>query len=691
MILFIAEKPSVAEAFAKALSTNFKKKERYIEGDNDFIYSWAAGHLVGLKEPDEINPEYKEWKWEHLPIIPERLYLKALPGCGAQLKTIQELASKATTIINVTDAGMEGELIFHYISLFLQLNKKTIKRVWTSSLQPAAIQKAFKEMKDHAHYQSLRNAAMTRSISDWLIGMNATRAATLAANGKLVRAGRLILPVLAMIYDRHKEREQFKKTKFYPITATFRQQQTTYLGKLYTENLIVDRNLANSIIQAIQHQPAQIKEMIEEEKSVLPPFLMNLTDVSQVANKKHGFRATKTLELLQSLYLKKYITYPRTGSRYITPAEIPLMHRVYNVLSAAYPHLAKGANVELVHEANKRLVDMSKVTDHHGLLPEAVIAADITADEKKVYDILVERFFIQFHEAAKWKTLMIRTKVNDYEFVSNYKNCLSPGWQAIVPKEDDDDEIVEAPNVNMQGQISCIEGSISESETSPLPLFNDASLLGLMENISKRLEDPKLKEILKGRGIGTDATRASTINKLVLSDYITYDKKSLLITKAGITVIEMFRRTEIKDLTSPEFTALWEIQLEDIKNGKSPVEFNSKMKEFSKNIVKQLQTLNISKEEFQESIGICPRCKQNLLQSTKRFYCSDTEECKFFIWRTQYNKTLTINMLNQLLTKGKTGLLTFESSQKKTKYKAKLVLEKTVENGKLELDFTASK
>lgn len=686
-ILFIAEKPDAAMAIAKALSPTFEKKKGFIIGGNGYIFTWAFGHLVGLKEPEDLNPEYKTWKMEHLPIIPERIMLRALPGKETQLQTIKQLAQSAKMVINCTDAGQEGELIFHYISLILQLTNKPTKRLWTSSLQPTAIQKAFKDMKDHSEYQTLRNAAVSRSISDWIIGINSSRAATLAT-GHTIKAGRIMTPVLALVYDRHIERERFKKSKYYPIEATFHQQDVTYQGKLQTEELILDKQIATNIMNAVQHQSAQITELKEEQKEVPAPLLLDLTDASRIANKKYGFKGTKTLEVLQSLYLKKCITYPRTSSRYVTPDEIPLMHQSFDALQSAFPHLAQKSDKSLVTAENKRICN--EIGDHHALLPEPVIAADLTDDERKVYEIIVERFFLQFQAPAKWQHLTIQSKVGQYSFLSRYKTPVQLGWQALIPKvqTETEEEVEGYPRIMESLPIHCNKATISELTTVPQPLYNDGTLMDMMNNISRRLNDEKMKEILKDRGIGTVATRAETISKLEKSGYLAYEQKSITITKAGITIIEMFRQTKINTLTSPEFTAIWEIELENIRKGKPATKFNNQIKEFAHVIVEEVKKIQVTKMDFQETIGSCPQCDQPLIKSEKRFYCSaHNNGCEFFIWRNQFNKTITNNMLVQLLKNNKTNFLTFQSADKTRKYIAKLILNLPVQNGKLSLEF----
>lgn len=697
--LVIAEKKEAAKSIAQALSPQFIEKDGYIQGSNNLIFTWASGHLVEIKSPEEMNKEWKEWVWETLPMIPENIQLKPKPKVKKQLDIIQKLEKHASVIINAADAGTEGEVIFNFIAIHLRF-KKPIYRLWTSSLQPTAIRKAYKEMKPASAYNALKQAGFSRAISDWIIGLNATRALTIAAGGKTIHAGRVQTPVLALVYDRHKERSSFKKMKYFPLLATFSQGAEKYQG-YFMGDRIVNLEEAKSIFETIKMQRGNITTIKEERKKTPPPLLMDLTDLSRVANQKYSYTAIKTLEIVQSLYLKKYVTYPRTGSRYITADEIPLMHNSFEVLKTKFPQLATGGDKSLINETNTRIVNPKKVTDHHALLPEPVIATDLSKDEENIYMIIVERFFTQFQQPLQYIQTNIGTEIQGFFFESTYKQPLSQGWTAIFTNTmDDDDTDIDKDSNDFtgipkltEGEVSCNNVEIEEKETSAPPAYTDASLITMMSNISNKISDPILKVKLKDCGIGTSATRANIIQKLIDTEYLFYEKKSILITQKGINVIEILRKTNISLLTSPELTAGWEKELEEVRNGKSSKPFMDGIKNFANLIVNEAKKLNLDSTDFIQSYGKCPKCSKNILLNKKSYYCSGYKEgCEFFIWKNQFNKNITPKMIEQLLQKGKTNTLSF-SSQKSTKsaYKAKLVLPENLTGGKLELEIEAKK
>lgn len=692
--LVIAEKKEAAKSIAQALSPQFTEKEGYIQGSNNLIFTWASGHLVEIKSPEEMNKEWGEWAWDTLPMIPENIQLKAKPKVKKQLDIIQKLEKQASVIVNAADSGTEGEVIFNFIAIYLRFNKP-IYRLWTSSLQPGAIQKAYKELKPASAYNALKQAGFSRAISDWIIGLNATRALTLAAGGKIIHAGRVQTPVLALVYDRHKERSLFKKMKFYPLLATFSQGTEKYQG-YFAGDRIINLDEAKSITAQINAKQGTITDIKEEQKKTPPPLLMDLTDLSRIANQKYSYTAIKTLEIVQSLYLKKYVTYPRTGSRYTTADEIPLMHNSFDVLKAQFPKLATNGDKSLVNVANTRIVNPKKVVDHHALLPEPVVATDLSKEEENIYMIIVERFFTQFQKPLVFMQTNIKTEIQGYYFESIYRQPLSLGWTAIFNIEEDDiDECNDFTGIPklFEGGVSCDAVEIEEKETSAPAAYTDGSLIQMMSNISNKISDPILKAKLKDCGIGTSATRATIIKKLVDTEYLAYENKSITITNKGINVIEIIRNTNISLLTSPELTAEWEKELEQVRNGKSSKPFMEGIKKFANLIVDEAKKLNLDSNDFIQSYGKCPKCGKNILLNKKSYYCSGYNEgCKFFIWSNQYNKNITPKMIEQILLKGKTNLLSFSSKNgTKSSFKAKLFLPENLDGGRLELEFEAKK
>ncbi len=697
--LIIAEKKDAARSMAQALSPNFTEKEGYIQGSNNLMFTWAKGHLVEIKSPEEMNPDWKEWAWETLPMIPENLQLKPKQTGKKQLDIIKKLEEQASVIVNAGDSGMEGEVIFQFIAIYLRF-KKPIYRLWTSSLQPNAIQRAYKELKPASAYNALKQAGFSRAISDWIIGLNATRALTLAAGGKTIHAGRVQTPVLALVYDREKERADFKKIKYYPLLATFSQGSEKYQG-YFVGDRIVNLAEAKSIRERVNMQSGKITSIKEEKKQTPPPLLMDLTDVSRIANQKFGYTAFKTLEIIQELYMKKFVTYPRTSSRYITLDEIPLMHKSFDVLKERFSNLAANGDKALVNEKNSRIVNPAKVVDHHALLPEPVIASDLSQDEENVYMIIVERFFTQFQQPLHYTQINIETEVQGVIFESKYKEPLSLGWTAIFKEEENnEDEGKESEDFRgkpklYEGGITCTDVEIEEKDTSPPGAYSDGTLIQMMSNISNKISDPVLKAKLKDCGIGTSATRANIIKKLIDTEYLAYasGKKSISITKKGTNVIEILRKTNINLLTSPEYTAGWEKELEEVRNGKSSKPFMDGIKSFANLIVEEAKKLSINSEDLVQTYGKCPKCGNNILLNKNSYYCSGYKDgCEFQIWKTQYQKNITPKMIEQLLLKGKTNSLSFSSKKmQNSTYKAKLILPKNIDGGKLELEFDVKK
>lgn len=681
--LFIAEKPDVGRALARALSPNHEEKGGYIIGENGMIITWAIGHLIEIKTPDKIDPKFKSWNVEDLPIIPDKLMLQPIDKTKGQLAIIDKLIkSGVDTIYCATDSGREGELIFYLIALYLKFTHKNIKRLWTSSIQPEAIRKAYSLAKDWDEYKNLRAAALARSQADWVIGINATRVFS-CVSGQLVNIGRVLTPSTALVYDRHMERVNFKVEPYYSIGVTFQQLDQKYKGDLVLER-ITDKKLAENISIQIKGKPGVIKELLQEDKSIAAPSLMDLTELSKIANERFGFKAKKTLELAQTLYEKhKCITYPRTSGTAVTVEELPLMHKAFDILKEVHPALSKGGSKTLVTEQNKRVCNPANVTDHHALLPEPVIPSDLSKEESQLYSIVVERFFMQFQQSAIYTTLYINTLCEEYEFNSNFKQLKQLGWKALLPPEDNQP----LPNISISDSVICSSVDVDDKKTTPPELYTDGTLMQAMQNISRRIKDPKLKNALKDQGIGTVATRPNMIDKIERSQFIQYSNKKLDITKKGITTIELLRKTKVQTLTSPEYTALWELQLEQIEKGTiNARDFKEKTEQFATMIVNEAKNVSVSKEDFEETIGNCPVCNKPVRESEKRFYCTGYKEgCSFFVWKVQYKKKLTIKMLQTLLSKKKTGVLTFKS--KTSTYKASLHLPNPIVDGKLVINF----
>lgn len=678
--LFICEKPSMAQAVSAALSTNPVLKKGYIDGQNGLLFTWAVGHLLTLAPPEFYDEKYKNWRIEDLPIIPQSFNLVPIKENKSQLSVIQSLSKNAELIVNSGDSGREGQTIFEYISIYLKLSNKPTKRLWTSSLTAEAIQRAYKNMKDNIEYQPLFYAGYARAQSDWLIGLNGSRIFSLKGNNRL-NIGRVQTPTLAMIYDSCEEHFNFVKTKYYPVKASFQQGEVHYTG-IWEGERIVDSSKAQILAGKVQNQPGVINEFEKKTDKKYAPSMYSLSLLQKEANGKYPLSAKEILAIAQSLYEKhKCITYPRTSSSYVTKDDIPFMHQSLKALqNSKYEKEANGAEPSLVHVGNKRICNDAKVDDHHAIMPTHQIPSGLTKNEELIYDMIVKRFLAQFYPPATYDKYVVRTTVTGQTFKTNVSLLISPGWKSIYQNEKDEqeEEIVQKPLLLDPNQkVLCTEAEVLEKETTPLPLYTDGTIIDAMKKAGNKIDDSELKEAIKGSGIGTEATRATILEKLKSTEYIAYKGKSILITDKGKFIIETIRKTNIQSLCSVELTAEWEKRLGLIEKGQySPKNFMDKIKQFTHSIIKEASTIESTYQKKTVSIGDCPTCKTGkIIEGQKAFGCNRWREgCGFKIWKKQFNKTISDKQAQLLLTKGQTGVLQFTSKEKKTKYKAKLIL-----------------
>ncbi|MFY0521077.1 DNA topoisomerase [Lysinibacillus sp. UGB7] len=698
IVVVIAEKPDAAYAIANALTDAYKECNGYLMGNNGLLITWTQGHLLTIKEPGEINPEWEDWSWDTLPILPPYLTLKPLPNAQKQLNVIANLVMNCHMIVNALDAGLEGEVIYAYLATYLKLTDFPTKRLWTASLQPSAIKKAFTEMKDGSEYQYLRNAGLARSMGDYILGINSTRSITLAGGGKTLSTGRILSPTLALIYDRQVAREQFEEEIYYALKGSF-QQGSIFYDSTFKGDRLTDYEEVEKIIRLVEKQEGLV-QFTDDTKSQMPPLLPNLTDITAMANQRHGIKVSDGVKILQKLYLKKLITYPRTSSRYVTPDELSLLHASYQGLIEVFPNLKKGSDINRVNLNNKRIFNPQHVQDHHAILPEANKPVDLTEDEKLVYQIIVERFFLQFQHPVKSLQRKVSTIINDYHFQTTFKKIIDYGWKGLnidfthhLVDDLDDDEMVgqevdELPNIQMDVHINNVGMEAKERKTTAPSLYTEGSLMKQMEDINVLITDKKFKEALKGCGIGTSATRAETIKKLQDNGYITSQKKKLEVTKLGKTVIELLRKSKVPLLTSPELTAKWELELDEIKKGKDIRPFNDAVANFTMNFVEEMKVIALTDETVTTFSAKCPCCGMPVKENTKVYYCTkNNTDCTFFLWKKQYNKNISLKMLDDLLQKGETSLLTFTTKDKKRKYKARLKMVLPIQQGKLQLEY----
>lgn len=647
--LVIAEKPSVARDIAKVIGAS-KREDSCITG-NGYVVSWAVGHLVTLKEPDEIDPKYKKWRAEDLPILPEHMETKVIPKTRAQYNVLKKLMNdpEVSEIICATDSGREGELIFRYI--YHQAGcKKPFRRLWISSMTEEAIKAGFDSLRPSSEYDALYNSAKCRADADWLIGMNATRAYTLHYDA-LLSIGRVQTPTLSMLVKRRKEIDSFVPTTFYTVRADFGDYEGIYQNA-EGEKQIGKREDADRIAEEVKGKLGRVAEVTREKKTEKPPLLYDLTSLQRDANSRFGFSASKTLQIAQDLYEKhKLLTYPRTDSRFLSHDMLEKVKQTLSGYDGALKEIGQKAlgNVWL----NKRVFDDEKLTDHHAIIPTGKSAerANLSADERKVYEMVATRLAAVFYPNYEYESQKILTLCESHRFLSQGKHVLQLGWRELNPapakksKKDKDaaENESELPEVKEGEERLCRDAQVKEDSTKPPKEHNDASLLAEMEHAGRKIEDENLREQMKDCGLGTPATRAGIIERLIKVGYVVRDKKNLVATEKGVKLIDAVPA----EIASPEITGRWEQILSEIAKGADrEAEFRQGIRNMAAQLVKDANagpTVEFAREPVRggkrkkiPSLGIpCPICqKGEIAENSKSFYCTRFREgCKFTIWK----------------------------------------------------------
>jgi DNA topoisomerase-3 len=652
-VLVLAEKPSVARDIAKVLKCS-RKGEGCLIGD-EYIITWAIGHLITLLEPEDYDVKLKKWRMDTLPIIPLNMKLKPVENTKKQFNIVSALINSedVDSLICATDSGREGELIFRYIYESSQCSKP-FKRLWISSMTDAAITEGFKKLKPGEEYDNLYESAKCRSEADWLVGMNASRAFTIKYN-TLLSIGRVQTPTLAMIVERQKEINAFETAEYYEIMADFEDFKGLWIDKETKESKIIDKNKAKEIADKVLNKLGKVSQVETEDKRMPAPLLYDLTELQRDANKKLGFTATKTLTVAQELYEKrKFITYPRTDSRYLSNDMVPKLKGIlYKIKVDDYePYVNYVLGLKEL-PISKRIIDDSKVTDHHAIIPTD-IKPDITKlspDEAKIYDLIVRRFISVFYPNYIYKITRILSEVEGEYFQTKGKVILQLGWMELYKndeKKEKNDEEQELPPLKVDDKIKVIGTDVQKKKTKPPSAYTEAALLSAMENAGRFVEDEELKEQLKDGGLGTPATRAAIIERLIKVGYITRKGKGLIPTEKGMKLIEIVPF----ELKSPETTGKWERGLTSISKGKLQApRFMESITRYVRYLVKEAVKANMdvvfedkAREKnfkgFQNSIGICPICKKgHVLEHEKGFYCTNWRVgCKFSLWKSNFEK-----------------------------------------------------
>ena len=577
MIVCIAEKPSVAKDIARIIGAT-SSHDGYMEG-NGYQVTWTFGHLCTLKEPHDYTPMWKSWNLTSLPMIPERFGIKLIdqPSIKKQFAIIESLMQKADRIVNCGDAGQEGELIQRWVMQKAGA-KCPVSRLWISSMTDEAISEGFTQLKDQADYQPLYMAGLSRAIGDWLLGMNCTRLYTLryGQNRQVLSIGRVQTPTLALIVNRQKEIENFKPEPYWVLATVYR--DTVFTA---TKGKFTSKEEGEEAFSTIEGKPFVVTKVEKKEGKEQPPQLYDLTSLQVDCNRKFGFSAEMTLNLIQSLYEKKYTTYPRVDTQYLSDDIYPKCPQTLNGLyqtkfagKAPYAEYIKPIGGKALKKS-KRVFDTSKVTDHHAIIPTGVIPQDLSDAEQKVFDLVARRFIGVFLPDCKFSTTTVLGEVNEIEFKVTGKEILEPGWRVVREKTSESPENTESAEKKedeertlptfVKGESGNHQPTLTEKWTTPPPYYNEASLLRAMETAGKFVEDETLRAAMKENGIGRPSSRASIIETLFKRHYIRRERKRLVATPTGIELIDLIREELLK---SCELTGIWEKKLRDIEHKK---------------------------------------------------------------------------------------------------------------------------
>lgn len=686
MKVIIAEKPDQGVTLASIFST--KKRQGYLEILPNELFpkgaymTWAVGHLLQLAPPERYRPEWKQWKLETLPIIPDRFQYEVEKAKAKQFHIVKELLRKpeVTEIIHAGDAGREGELIVRNI---IQRSgvKKPMKRLWISSLTPKAIEAGFRTLLEEKATRPLYEEAYARACADWIVGMNASRVYSILLKQKgmndVFSAGRVQTPTLALIVKREKEIEQFRPEPFWEVFATFAINGKQYEGKWVKdgESRVNEQQLAEKIALFCEQKQAEVVDVKTERKVFPPPLLFNLSSLQATANKLYQFSPQKTLDVLQKLYQKGIVSYPRSDSTYVTKGEAETFPDILQKLSElpAYKSFFPLSTTTILH--NKRYVNEKKVTDHYAIIPtEQVVDPDkLSADERNIYDLVVKRLLAAHYDDAIFDYTTVTTLVDGRAtFLSKGKQQMQEGWRKVIPLREEDDILLPSLTEGERGKV--VDVRVKESKTQPPKRYTEGQLITLMKTAGKFLENEELEKVLaKTEGLGTEATRAGIITMLKERKYIEVKKNQVYATDKAKVLIEAIGD---KILASPEMTAKWEQRLNEIGEGKaSASSFMEQVKKLAAKIVTDaletsktwdftgLDTASIqrttSKATLGKPVGTCKYCGGTVLDKGEFYGCANyaKTKCSFTISKTILGKKISQTNVKKLLQHGKTDII----------------------------------
>jgi DNA topoisomerase-3 len=671
MKVIIAEKPSVARDIAAIVGAG-NRKDGYLEG-NGYAVTWAFGHLIGLAMPEEYG--IKGFQKESLPILPSDFKLiprqikdgkqyKPDPGTMKQLQTIKELFDKSERIVVATDAGREGCLIFRYIYHYLDCSKP-FDRLWISSLTDQAIRKGLENLRPGKEYDNLYHSAKARSQADWLVGINASQALSISAGQGVWSLGRVQTPTLAMICSRYLENKDFVPQTYFQVKLKTVKDEILFAA-ISTERYNSKDEAAGILARIHTVESVNVLSIEKKEVNQEPPLLYDLTTLQKEANSRYDFSADKTLSVAQSLYESKLISYPRTGSRYISEdvfAEIPSLIGQLSRYNRFRGYAESLSGIEL----NRRPVDDKKVTDHHALIITENMPGELSPDQRILYEMVAGRMLEAFSGKCTKENTAVTLEADGVHFACKGSTVLLPGWRAVLgatTEEAKEEDISMLPALSNGDVLPIKDVEVLEKQTKPRALHTEASLLSAMETCGKELTDEAEREALKESGIGTPATRAAIIETLFSREYIVREKKSLIPTNKGLVVYLAVKDKKIADVS---MTGSWENALNKIATGEmNAVDFHKGIEVYAGQITSELLDMHLEHKEEKVKY-ICPKCKKESVVLLQKVAKCKNEDCGYVIFRNKSGKDLSDKHLIDLLTKGKTSLIKgFKSKAEKT-------------------------
>ena len=715
--LIIAEKPSVAADIAKALG-GFTKHDDYFESETHVVSS-AVGHLLELRCPEEFEVKRGKWSFAHLPVIPPNFALAPIEKTESRLKVLAKLIKRkdVASLINACDAGREGELIFNYIAQYTK-SGKPVQRLWLQSMTQGAIRDGFSHLREGREMQGLGDAAVCRSESDWLVGINGTRAMT-AFNSKtggfhLTTVGRVQTPTLAIVVEREKKIREFKARSYWEVEGEFEAKAGSYTGKWFDEGFkgkendeharadrIWEQSKADAIRAATLGKPGIVSEEAKPETR-LSPLLFDLTSLQREANARFGFSAKTTLSLAQALYEKhKVLTYPRTDSRCLPEDYIPTVKATLAILTgegagkghdevllARYSPFAHQILARNWVMPNKRIFNNAKISDHFAIIPTPQAPKNLNELEQKLYDFVVKRFLSVFFPAAEYLVTTRITRVEGYPFKTEGKVLVNPGWMAVHGKEAQEGTEGNLVAVDPGEKVKTEDITVKANETRPPPRHSEATLLSAMEGAGKMVDDEELKAAMAGRGLGTPATRAQIIENLIGEQYMLREGRELTPTAKAFSLMTLLNGLGINELTQPELTGDWEWKLGRIEKGEfTREEFMREIAEMTRHMVERAKTFDSDTipGDFGVLTAACPRCGGVIRETYKKFQCN---ACDYSLWKIVASRQFEPAEIDTLINEKQIGPLTGFRSKMGRTFSAAIKLN---DNFEPEFDFGQDK